>query len=51
MLSFVRMGDTTKDSVDWSSIMANPLMERPDLEWLINTGHVRLNDSVNSVCP
>ena len=51
MSSFVRIEDTTKVYVAWSSIMANPLMERPDLEWLINTGHVRLNDSVNSVCP
>ena len=51
MLSFVGIEGTTKESVDWSSIMANPLMERPDLEWLSITGHVRLNECVNSVCP
>ena len=51
MSSFVGIEDTTKENGAWSSIMANPLMEQPDLEWLINTGHVRLNDSVNSVCP
>ena len=51
MLSSVRIEDTTRELVHWSSIMASPLMERPELEWLSNTGHVRLNDSVNSVCP
>ena len=51
MLSFVRIEGTTRELVHWSSIMASPLMERPELEWLSNTGHVRLNDSVNSVCP
>ena len=51
MLSIVGIEGTTKENVDWSSIMADSLMEREDLEWLISTGHVRLNDSVNSVCP
>ena len=51
MLSFVRTEGTTRELVHWSSIMANPLMERPDLEWLSITGHVRLNEFVNSVCP
>ena len=51
MLSFVRMEGTTRELVHWSSIMANPLMKRPDLEWLSITGHVRLNEFVNSVCP
>ena len=51
MLSFVGIEDATREKVDWSSIMANPLMECPDLEWLSITGHVRLNECVNSVCP
>ena len=51
MLSSLGMEGTTKDKVAWSSIMANLLIEGPDVEWLSNTGHVRLNECVNSVCP
>ena len=51
MLSFVRIEGTEKERVDWSSIMANPLIELPNLEWLVSTGQVRLNEFVNSVCP
>ena len=51
MFSSFGMEGTTKDKVDWSSIMANPLIECLDLEWLSSTGHVRLNECVNSVCP
>ena len=51
MLSFVRIEGTTREVVHWSSIMANPFIECPDLEWLIDMGHVRLNEFVNSVCP
>ena len=51
MLNSVRIEDATREMVDWSSIMANPLIDRPDLEWLSSTGHVRLNECVNSVCP
>ena len=51
MLSSCGMEGWTKEKIDWSSIMANPLIECPDLEWLSSTGHVRLNECVNSVCP
>ena len=51
MLSFVKIEGTTRELVHWSSIMASPLMELPDLEWLSITGHVWLNEYVNSVSP
>ena len=42
---------STNERVAWSSMMASPSTERPDLGYLRLTGHVRLNDWVNSVCP
>ena len=42
---------STKESVAWSSMMASPSTERPDLGYVRLTGHVRLNDWMNSECP
>ena len=42
---------STNGSVAWSSMMASPSTELPDLGYVRLTGHVRLNDWVNSVCP
>ena len=42
---------STNESVAWSSMMASPSTDRPDLGYVRLTGHVRLNDWVNSVCP
>ena len=42
---------STKESVAWSSMMASPSTDRSDLGCVRLTGHVRLNDWVNSVCP
>ena len=41
----------TKESVAWSSIIARPSTEWWVLAYCRVTGHVRLNDCVNSVCP
>ena len=41
----------TRVRVAWSSIIARPAMERSDLGYSRRTGHVRLNDWVNSVSP
>ena len=51
MSSWAMAFGSTNDSVAWSSMMASPSIERPDLGYLRLTGHVRLNDWVNSVCP
>ena len=42
---------STNESVAWSSMMASPSTDRPELGYVRLTGHVRLNDWVNSVCP
>ena len=42
---------STNESVAWSSMIASPSTERPDFGYVRLTGHVRLNDWVNSVCP
>ena len=42
--SFLGKSGFTKERVHWSSIMASPSMERPDLGYLTITGHVRLNE-------
>ena len=42
---------STNESVAWSSMIANPSNDRPDFGYVRLTGHVRLNDWVNSVCP
>ena len=42
---------STNERVAWSSMIASPSTDRPDLGYVRLTGHVRLNDWVNSVCP
>ena len=42
---------STKERVAWSSMMASPSIERPDLGYVRAIGHVRLNEWVNSVSP
>ena len=51
MSSLVMTFGSTNDSVAWSSMIASPSADRPDLGYVRLTGNVRLNDWVNSVCP
>ena len=51
MSSLVIAFGSTNDSVAWSSMIARPSTERPDFGYVRLTGHVWLNDWVNSVCP
>ena len=51
MSSWAMAFGSTNESVAWSSMMASPSTERPDFGYVRLTGHVRLNDWVNSACP
>ena len=42
---------STNESVAWPSILASPSTDRSYLGYIRITGHVRLNNCVNSVCP